>query len=117
MVNFVAQMKGFTVIETIAAALIISITLGASLLVIESVSSGYATGGKSNYSLVLKGVCEEALKELDYRDGTFPIGGLEVNKKVSKYRNANDLWLMRLEAVDSDGRVIAVYNKVFEKLK
>jgi Tfp pilus assembly protein PilV len=107
--SFVWQMKGFTVIETIAAALIIAITLSSSLLVMEAVSSNYSTSAKSQSLLLLKSICESNIQKQDFDNESFEQGGLSIQKKIISYHSSKQLAIMVLEAKNNEKKIVATY--------
>lgn len=106
------KLKGGTLVETLVAMVVIMLSFTIAVIIFSNVIRSSSFPRKVKAETLLKDLAARSKADNIFLDASFQYNGMQINKKVSPYAGSMGLSMLNLEAVDADGKRIAVFNEL-----
>jgi len=111
--NLKKRLKGSTLIEVITGVTILSITLGASLMIFVQVTEMSNSQVKTMAYLKVSELSVETEKEKDFTDDEYEMGTYRIVKEVKNYEKNPELIQVIFKAYNLKGKKLVTKQKIF----
>lgn len=108
----VINLKASSLVEVIIAMVVITLVFGLTLVIYLNVVRSSSLFPKLKASSLLDQVALQTKTEKRFFEETLETGGYHIHKQVSIYRGNERLLLIRLQATDPEGTVLAERNEL-----
>ena len=106
------KLRASSLVEVTVGMVLISLVIGFALMIYTNVSQSAPHLSKLRCQLTLQRIAQQTVSEQTFFSETQADEAVTIHKTVRPYPEADGAWLIELEAIGPDQRVIATYQTI-----
>ena len=106
------KLSASSLVEVTVGMVLISLAIGFALMIYMNVSASAPALQQLNYQLTLRAMAQETEEQQTFLDQTWQDESVTIRKAVQPYPEAEGAWLIELEAIGPNQRVLATHQTI-----
>jgi hypothetical protein len=107
-INVGKRLKASTIVESIVALLVLSISVGMGMMVYLNIMRSTRSEIKREAKVMVDQLVDQTKAKESWIDEEIEGGHFRISKSIVKYKSYNDIYILNVKAVDS--RKVTLYN-------